>query len=703
MIGNKSIQDLLKGVESEEYKLPEFQRGYVWKSKQVKEYIDSLYRGYPTGSFLIWKTPQAHKVRSRDGAHNNSDNKFYQLILDGQQRLTSLYALFRGTPPPFYEGEELFFNLYFNLDTEEFRYYMQTIMKDKMEWIPVTDFFKHDGAARFIEKAPSSESKDYYIKNLSKLNKLDDIKKYTYYLEEVSELDIDEVVTIFNLVNSSGTPLSKADLGLAHICSFWPEARDIFKEAQAKFSKFHFDIELDFITMCISAIAVDSVLFERSFYEADKELIQKSWEKVEQILEYIINILRNDAYIDSLDDLATDYVLILILYYLSKNNNRFATEQDMKKLLYWMYAALMWGRYSGQPSIKLQADLVNIKNNNNIEMVIDGLKRWRGGRLEIEPEDLELQGSRSRFYPMTYIVARSKGATDWFDDMKLYSKNIGIRYSLENHHIFPQAVLYKSGYDSSNSTDKRTVNELANLAFLTKKSNLRISKTKPLKYLEEIEKRSPQALKRQFVPIKKELWDVKRFDDFLDARRKTIAKEINKYMEKLIGDVEILRPPTTMEIIKSGENEMMELKCGLRWNYKSNQVDKEIEYMIMRTIAAFQNYNGGILFIGVHDDGKIQGIEKDFESLGKSNSDGFQLHLTNLVESYIGKEFNKYIHPKFEELEGKTICKIMVEQSKQPVFVRHNGQKEFHVRTGNSTKAFDVEETTKYIKSHFDM
>lgn len=75
---------------------------------------------------MIWKTPQSQKIR---GIEANSDSKFYKLILDGQQRLTSLYALFKGCPPPFYEGEKLFFNIYFNLDTEEFVYYMEKIMK----------------------------------------------------------------------------------------------------------------------------------------------------------------------------------------------------------------------------------------------------------------------------------------------------------------------------------------------------------------------------------------------------------------------------------------------------------------------------------------------------------------------------------------------------------------------------------------------
>lgn len=699
MTGEMKILDLLREIDAGELILPEFQRGYVWGPKQVKEFINSLYKGYPTGSFLIWKTPQAQKIRGDQ--LKNDDSKFYKLILDGQQRLTSLYALFNGKPPSFYEKEKLFFNLYFNLDTEEFVYYMERRMSGKIEWIPVTDFLKVGDVAKYIEQTKSNEQKVYFNNNLSKLIKLNDIRNYNYYVKTVTELNIDEVVTIFNLVNSTGTPLNKADLGLAHICSYWPEARDIFKAAQENFKKFNYELELDFLTTCISAIAVDSILFDRSFYEADKETIKNSWSEVYRLLEYTINILRNDGYIDSSNDLSSHFVLIPIIYYLYKNNKKFEKDELKSKMLYWMYSALIWGRYSGSVSTKLQADLVNLKNNNSPEMLIEGLKRWRGGRLEVEADDLILQGSRSRFYPMAYIVAKSKGAIDWFNGMKLYSKNIGVHYKLENHHIFPQAILYKSGYNSINSLDKKKVNEIANLAFLTKETNLKISKTNPLKYLDEIENLYPNALKKQFVPNDKNLWNVKRYEDFLEKRREIISKEINKFMEKLIGDKELLKPPTTMEIINSGENEMVELKCALRWNFKKQAADKDIEYMIMRTIAGFLNYNGGTLFIGVEDDGKIYGIENDLMSLGKSNKDGFALHFNNLVESYLGKEFSKYIHLSFEEIDNKLICPIHIEQSRKPVFLKHNNSKEFHVRTGNSTKMYDVEETNSYIGSHF--
>src|ERR1022692_3367136 len=132
-----SISDLIKEIKVGELVLPEFQRGYIWTTEQVKNYVRSLYRKYPTGHFLIWKTygPQ----RSR-GQSPPTENSFSRLILDGQQRLTSVYTMFKGKPPAFYEGETLYFNLYFNLATEDFEFYQKAKMAADWHWIAVTPF-----------------------------------------------------------------------------------------------------------------------------------------------------------------------------------------------------------------------------------------------------------------------------------------------------------------------------------------------------------------------------------------------------------------------------------------------------------------------------------------------------------------------------------------------------------------------------------
>src|SRR5581483_1857769 len=189
MQGQLSIAQLIHQIEQTQLILPEFQRGYVWKAQQVREYLQSLYRGYPTGSFLIWKTPDPGQIRS--SAPVAADAKFFQLILDGQQRLTSIYTVMRGEAPPFYEGEKLYFDLHFNLLTEDFAYYKPIAMRGKPEWFPVTEFFQRGLADFFSEKMNESE---VYLANFDKLKRLDSLTGYSYYVDTIDEEDIQRVV-----------------------------------------------------------------------------------------------------------------------------------------------------------------------------------------------------------------------------------------------------------------------------------------------------------------------------------------------------------------------------------------------------------------------------------------------------------------------------------------------------------------------------
>ena len=99
----RTIQDLLNQIDRDEILLPEFQRGYVWKKAQVRDFVRSLYRKHPTGHLLVWRTYKPLLVRG--GAAAGTGHSL--MLLDGQQRLTTLYVLFRGEAPRFYDGEKL--------------------------------------------------------------------------------------------------------------------------------------------------------------------------------------------------------------------------------------------------------------------------------------------------------------------------------------------------------------------------------------------------------------------------------------------------------------------------------------------------------------------------------------------------------------------------------------------------------------------
>lgn len=153
------------------------------------------------------------------------------------------------------------------------------------------------------------------------------------------------------------------------------------------------------------------------------------------------------------------------------------------------------------------------------------------------------------------------------------------------------------------------------------------------------------------------------------------------------------------ELIKSGEHEKLEFKTSLRWDMKRNQVNKELEKTIMKTITAFLNSEGGSLLIGVNDSGEPVGLENDFATLSKPGADGFENHFNNLFNSMIGPEFRQFVSLSFNNINSKVICLANIEPSHKPVYLKSENGENFYIRTGNVTSPLKMSEVATYISS----
>jgi len=659
-----------------------------------------LYKNYPTGSLLIWKTKNPPKLRKSEKI---AEGVYAKIILDGQQRLTALYTIIKGKSPPYYEKKNLFFNLYFNVETEEFAYYQPLKMKDKKEWISVVEFFKYSGAGNFIEKFDQDLQK-YYLEHLSKLNRLDAIRRYEYYVDEDKlkpDLELREVVKIFNLVNKQGRTLQENDLALAHLCIFWPEIKDLFREEIQKISKKSFKFDLSFMVLCLNSIASGHAKFDY-IYDLSEDRIRESWEKLKKSLEYLINILHDKAYIISTEpyELKTDALLVPILVYLSQNNYEFGSEEILNKFLYWFYAALMWGRYTRRgKSAPLEQDVVTITRENNPDALIENFKR-EVKNFEVSLKNLEGAPVTSPLFNMAFVVAKSKGAVDWFNGIRLHSGLVGKAYKLNKHHIFPKGLLRERGYYKDRES-RKMVNEIANRAFLTERVNKEISSKEPSIYFETVLRKYPNALEQQFIPNNKELWKIENFDDFLRKRREIIANEINRFMESLLEKKETALDVS--KLINEDESYNLEFKSTFAWNLKESRYDKDLKFSVLKTVLAFMNTNGGILLIGVDDTGKVIGLDYDYKANWKGNKDGFLLELRNYIQNTIGlNNYNRYISVDFQNIDNKEICIVQVEKSLDPIFIKKDGRKILYVRLDNQTKPLDdPEEIKDYIDENW--
>ena len=154
--------------------------------------------------------------------------------------------------------------------------------------------------------------------------------------------------------------------------------------------------------------------------------------------------------------------------------------------------------------------------------------------------------------------------------------------------------------------------------------------------------------------------------------------------------------PSTLE-----ESVTIEFKSSLRYDIRKNCINEELGKAVVKNIAAFLNTWGGTLYIGVLNDGSICGIENDIKTLGSPNRDTYKQALVQLIINYLGLLLNQYLSIDFEEWEGKTICRIDLDRSREPIYFKGEEGKEFFIRFGPTTRKLDKKETKDYIISRW--
>ncbi|MFW6026975.1 MAG: GmrSD restriction endonuclease domain-containing protein, partial [Candidatus Woesearchaeota archaeon] len=536
---SERISILCSKIANKDLVLPEFQREFTWRKDQSRDLIDSLLKEYPTGSLLFWKTKESIALKNMP---KYEPEGLIEVLLDGQQRLTVLYMLLRDDIPPYYSGEDIEDgkdprNLYYNIENRDLKYYKEIEMGNNPYWVRVCDCFKNNKVSvpEIINEVDQENiNLANKISNLHQnLNALTQIRQVEYPIMFVGEeANLNHALTVFDRVNSKGTPLSEADIALAHLCSAWPKTRRVFKEKLEKLNKQGFEFDLTFLARAMNAV-VNGRAEYHLLHNLKEEQIAAGWNVLDNLLDYVVNFLRDRAYIYGTNDLNTSNVLIPLLGYLSKNELKFQSESDRKKLLFWIYAALFQRRYSGSVDQKLSRDLSAIETNNSVDSLLAVLKEDEGDPV-VTPESLDTRGVGHPLYNMSCIVIRANDGVDWSNGLKL-GRPFGSSYSIQRHHVFPKSLLKDAGYDSGNNLiHQKRVNEIANRVPMTQSGNLDIFNTPPEQYLEVVENNNPGNLQKFMIPTDSSLWEIENYEQFLAKRRKLIAKEINNFMEDLI-------------------------------------------------------------------------------------------------------------------------------------------------------------------------
>ncbi len=555
-----TVEELVSMIERGELRLPEMQRRYVWRAPRVRDLLDSLYRGYPSGAILLWETDEQVPLQDFAVTQEASPYQSTRLLLDGQQRLTSLSAVIRGQEVSV-RGRKKPIDILFNLEHPEELSVVTEVEEDAEDdptgdeadstddelqrrfqrmafvvatrqlsmmpqWVRVSDVFRTDSDTGFLKAAGVTGFEDErYEKYSRRLAKLRGIRKYVYRMDVLERgLSYEEVTEIFVRVNSLGAKLRGSDLALAQITAKWPRSLAIFQEFQERCKTLGFDLDLGIHLKTMVAFATGQSRFQ-TVGGLPAARLQRAWEEGCEGMEFALNFLRSNTGLDSPVLLSSPFILVALAYLGHKRQYQLSTE-EANRLRYWVLVANAKGRYSrGSSETILDQDLTTIRDGGTVEDLIDRL-RLQMGRLEIVPEDLEGRTRVSALFKTMFLAFRADGARDWRSNLSISLDHSGSQHRIQFHHIFPRAVLRKAG------RSPRDINDIANLSFLSGRTNRAISDQAPAAYLPPlVEKLGTEPFEAQAIPVDPSVLEIDAYDEFLTTRRRRVAERLNRFLE----------------------------------------------------------------------------------------------------------------------------------------------------------------------------
>lgn len=531
--GNMKVEEILYEVDHGKFAIPVFQRGFEWSQEKILKYLRSMYMGYPAGGLLTWTTGTDKRLIRGSKA---PPDKSVTFIVDGQQRITTLYVIARGEFPEFFIGNKSRLqDIYFDLEDERFFYYRKDDFEDHLLWIPVGEVLR-DGPKEHRRKIRhsltgnenESEDSDRIDIYIDRLEDLQEIMKREFHISRLYEekFSIDDVVDIFVQVNSGSKRLTGGELALAKISAMRPDARDELNRRIEKWGRSGFHFSLDWFLRCINAGLTGQAKFDALDSLTSRDYA-KGLDRVEGHIDNLIHLLQTKLGIDNDGALGMRACFPLLTYLLEISGGDFEGDRSKAKMLYWYIQTVIHKRYSVSTESILQRDLNVLSENRtqeeNLDNLILSLHREGFDSKFTWPESYG--AGKNRHFQLLYILSRVNVSKDIFTNDPLgYGQ---FNNPLEKHHIIPNSILKKLNWP------QKERNDVANFAFLTRKANRTIGNSSPAEYLQECESRYRGILSTQWIPNQSRLWEQRNYSKFLSERRKLLTKAVNELLSDL--------------------------------------------------------------------------------------------------------------------------------------------------------------------------
>lgn len=715
--------------------LPELQRPFVWPNAKIRDLFDSLYRGYPCGFLLLWQTGASLK-----GIGTGAKDATPSLaIVDGQQRLTSLYAVMTGAEVIRADHTRERIRIAFDPLAERFEVANAATAQDRAFisdlaeiWKPPANMFMVADKYLTALKAVRPLTPEQISQIQKAIGRVSALNQHPFdALVLTSEANVDTVAEVFVRINGQGAKLNQADFILTLMSVFWEEGRKELENfsytaagpPDGKPSPRNYFIapKPDQMLRVMVGLGLKRGKLE-AVYAAlrgrvpttgviDPARREAGFEKLRSAKDATLNINRWHHFLGALplagyrsrrmitSELALLYAYTIYLTGVEEVGVDLKTMRQAAADFFFM--AAMTSRYVLSGETRFEADLAALGAQAGPADFLQRLQRLSDLRLTDDfwsitlPEWLATSGAKtpSRMaYQAALVVLDAKVL---FSPVKVSAALdpavTGTKAVLEEHHLFPRAYLTKNGI-----TDRKHVNQIANFALLEWPDNVKVGASAPEVYGPVLDALlSDDDRFHHALPPK---WWAMSYDAFLDERRRRMALVVKAAWGRLRGEGAPGQTPlTTAELIAGGETEGVEFKSTLRTNLHTGQPDDKMHLAALKTVAAFLNAGGGTLLIGVADDGSVVGVGADkFPS-----EDKMCLHLVNLIRDRMGELFLPYVHPEFIEHDGQRVLSVRCERGPKPAFVKDGAVQRFYVRGANATTELNGQSVLDYTNQRF--
>ena len=513
------IHQFVNGLKNDSIRLPEFQRGYVWEKKKSVDLMDSLYREYPIGCVTIWD------------AENGK-----QLIIDGQQRLSSIYACYTNLVPQIHVDSDKrpFTGMYFNLDSGGFYFNSQKDRARDPMLIKVSDILvapNSDVAKAWrsqIKNSPKydGELQNHYEDCVTKIRNIRDID--IPILTVSSDRNASDVMKMFDRLNTRGTLVKRWEIEMARMSVEWTEAKKeiIDEAARYKDSVVGRRMNEEAVIRTMTAIHLSS--YPRKGLEgASLDELRAAFKSTQQAHSAVAESLITRFGLKDQQSVPTLATFPAIATFLNKHGGRFPTVQhEAKAMAYFILSGR--GVFHGSTDSKIDFDVRAVADKDSPwDTIYDNARQHVGG-LDVTPEHFQIaRQGRARSFSLVHILQMKEDVCDWDTGLPIrrYAQD-----ELEQHHIFPKDHLMSKRVETS----KRDA--MANIALIRKGTNRRLTNIPPDVYLPEVDdKDGGRTLDAYCIPRDRNLWRMENYEGFLAKRRELMAGAINHLLTNLMN------------------------------------------------------------------------------------------------------------------------------------------------------------------------